>query len=120
MRRPGLEVGPRAGRPALLPACGDGVYTEMGANYPLPLTVQESPGRVRLCLGSLAHGDGSTLQDAADDLVQRLLAYVMAFRTTGFRPSPELAPPDLATMDFLYQLGEIAAGGGDIRGRLFD
>jgi hypothetical protein len=29
------------------------------------------------------------------------------------------APPDLAAMDLLYQLGEIAATGGDIRGRLF-
>jgi hypothetical protein len=44
----------------------------------------------------------------------------MAFRATGFRPSLELAPPDLATMDFLYELGEIAAAGGDIRSRLFD
>jgi hypothetical protein len=89
------------------------------ADCPLPLTVQESPGQVRLCLGSLAHGDGPTLQDAADDLVQRLLSYVMAFRASGFRPSLELAPPDLAAMDFLYQLGEIAAAGGDIRSRLF-
>jgi hypothetical protein len=85
----------------------------------LPLTVQESSGRVRLCVGSLAHGDGSTLQDAADDLVQRLLTYVMAIRATGLRPSPELAPPDLAAMDFLYQLSAIAAAGGDIRSRLF-
>jgi hypothetical protein len=91
----------------------------MVANCPLPLTVQESSGRVRLCLGGLAHGDGSTLQDAADDLVQRLLAYVMAFRATGFRPSLELAPPDLATMDFFYELGDIAAAGGDIRSRLY-
>ena len=60
----------------------------------------------------------TTLQDAADDLVQRLLTYAMAFRASGFRPL-ELAPPDLATMDFLYQLGEIAAAGGDIRSRLF-
>jgi hypothetical protein len=85
----------------------------------LPLTVQESSGRVRLCLGSVAHGDGPTLQDAADDLVQRLLTYVMAIRASGIRPSPELAPPDLATMDFLYELGEIAAAGSDIRSRLF-
>ena len=28
-------------------------------------------------------------------------------------------PPDLAAMDLLYQLGELAATGGDIRGRLF-
>ena len=89
------------------------------ADCPLPLTVQESPGRVRLCLGSLAHGDGPTLQDAADDLVQRLLSYAMAFRASGLRPPLELAPPDLATMDFLYQLGEIAAAGGDIRSRPF-
>jgi hypothetical protein len=89
------------------------------ADCPLPLTVQESPGRVRLCLGSLAHGDGPSLQDAADDLVQRLLTYAMAFRTSGMRPPLELGPPDLATMDFLYQLGEIAAAGGDIRSQLF-
>ena len=86
---------------------------------PLPLTVNESPGRVRLRLGSLAYGEGPTLQDAADDLVQRLLTYVMAFRATGIQPSRELAPPDLATMDFLYELGELAAAGGDIRSRLF-
>jgi hypothetical protein len=30
-----------------------------------------------------------------------------------------LIPPDLAAMDFLYQLGEIAAAGDDIRSRLF-
>ncbi|HYN19251.1 MAG TPA: hypothetical protein VEY96_14345 [Actinomycetes bacterium] len=53
-------------------------------------------------------------------MVQRLLTYVLAFRASGIRPSPELAPLDLATMDFLYQLGEIAAAGGDIRSRLFD
>ena len=86
---------------------------------PLPLTVNESPGRVRLRLGSLAYGEGPTLQDAADDLVQRLLTYVMSFRATGIQPSRELAPPDLATMDFLYELGELAAAGGDIRSRLF-
>ena len=94
-------------------------YTTGVADCSLPLTVQEAPGRVRLCLGTLAHGDGPTLQDAADDLVQHLLTYAMAFRASGVRPSLELAPPDLATMDFLYQLGEIAAAGGDIRGRVF-
>ena len=94
-------------------------YTAVVADCSLPLTVQESPGRVRLCLGGLAHGDGSTLQDAADDLVQRLLSYAMAFRASGFRPSLEMAPPDLATMDFLYRLGEIAATGGDIRSHVW-
>jgi hypothetical protein len=87
------------------------------ADSSLPLTVQEASGRVRLCLGGLAH-DGPTLQDAADDLVQRLLSYVMTFRASGFRARVELGPPDLAAIDFLYELGETAAG-GDIRSRLF-
>jgi hypothetical protein len=89
------------------------------ATCPLPLTVQELPGRVRLCLGDLARGDGLTLQDAADDLVQHLLVYAMAFRASGLQCSPELGSPDLVTMDFLYELGEIAAAGGDIRSHLF-
>lgn len=89
------------------------------APCPLPLTVREFPGGVHLCLGNLARGDGLTLQDAADDLVQRLLVYAMAFRSSGLRLSAELGAPDLATMDFLYELGEIAAAGGDIRSRLF-
>jgi hypothetical protein len=61
----------------------------------------------------------TTLQGAADDLVQRLLSYAMALRASGFRPPAELGPPDLAAIDFLYELGEMAAAGGDIRGRLF-
>jgi hypothetical protein len=43
----------------------------------------------------------------------------MAFRASGFRPSRELGPPDLAAMDLLYEVGEIAAAGGDVRSRLF-
>ena len=84
-----------------------------------PLTVHELPGRVRLCLGALTHGTGPTLQDAADDLVQRLLGYAMAIRASGLPASSELGPPDLAAVGFLYELGEIAAAGGDIRQRLF-
>ena len=84
-----------------------------------PLTVQELPGRVRLCLGTLTHGTGPTLQDAADDLVQRLLSYAITLRTSGLRTSTELGPPDLAALGFLHELGEIAATGGDIRQRLF-
>ena len=83
-----------------------------------PLTVSEIDGRVRLHLGGLARGEGMTLQEAADDLVQALLRVVTAFRSSGFRAAPEFAP-DFETMDFLYELGEIAAAGGDIRSRVF-
>jgi len=84
-----------------------------------PLTVQELPGQVRLWLGTLAHGTGPTLQEAADDLVQRLLGYATTLRTRGLQGSGELGPPDLAAVSFLYELGEIAATGGDVRERLF-
>jgi len=84
-----------------------------------PLTVHELSGRVRLRLGTLTHGTGPTLQDAADDLVQRLLGYAMAIRASGLPASSKLGPPDLAAVGFLYELGEIAAAGGDIRQRLF-
>ena len=43
----------------------------------------------------------------------------MALRATGMQTARELGPLDLSAIDFLYQLGEIAAAGGDIRTRLF-
>lgn len=82
------------------------------------LTLTESGGLVRLQLGGVARGEGASLQDAADDLIRRLLALVIAFRSSGFKTSCELQP-DLETMGFLYELGEIAAAGGDIRARVF-
>jgi hypothetical protein len=82
------------------------------------LNVSEVEGRVRLNLGCLAQGEGASLQEAADDLICSILRLVMAFRSTGFRASGEFQP-ELETMSFLYELGEIAAAGGDIRSRVF-
>ena len=82
------------------------------------LTLTEHGGRVRLKLGGFAQGEGSSLQEAADDLVGSILRLVMAFRSSGFRACAE-ARPDLETMNFLYELGEIEAAGGDIRSRVF-
>ena len=63
-------------------------------------------------------GEGPSLQDAGDDLIRRLLELVLAFRSSGFRAPGELGP-DFETMEFLYELGEIAAAGGDVRSRVF-
>jgi hypothetical protein len=82
------------------------------------LTISETGGRVRLALGGLAHGEGSSLQEAADDLICSILRLVMALRSSGFSVSSE-ARPDFETMNFLWELGEIAAAGGDIRVRVF-
>ena len=84
------------------------------------LQVRQVSGRVRLLLGAVAYGEGATLQEAADDLVARVLVLVMAFRSSGIGPvSSDIPPPDLAMLDFLDELGEIAAADGDIRKRLF-
>jgi hypothetical protein len=85
-----------------------------------PLRIHETSGHCRLWLGSYIFGDGNTLQDAADALVARLLSLAMGFRSSGgMRISPELGPPDLGWFEFIYELGEIAAAGGDIRNRVF-
>ena len=82
------------------------------------LVVREHAAGVRLHLGSVAHGDGPSLQDAADDLVRRALAIGRALRTSGFAVSTEL-PCDMAALSLLAELDEIAAAGGDVRSRLF-
>ena len=88
------------------------------SSHPLALSVRERAGGVRLHLGSLAHGDGPTLQEAANDLVRRVLVIGRAFRTSGFSVPREVAH-DVAALSFLYELDEIAAAGGDVRTRLF-
>jgi hypothetical protein len=43
-----------------------------------------------------------------------------AFRSGGIGPaSSEAPPPDPAVLSYLYELGDIAAAGGNIRERLF-
>ncbi len=89
----------------------------MSSNRP-GLVVRERKGGVRLHLGSLTHGDGPSLQEAADDLVRRVLVLASAFRTSGISIAPEFAA-DVAALSLIYELDEIAAAGGDVRARLF-
>ncbi len=89
----------------------------MSSNRP-GLVVRERKGGVRLHLGSLTHGDGPSLQEAADDLVRRVLVLASAFRTSGISIAPEFAA-DVAALSLIYELDEIAAVGGDVRARLF-
>jgi hypothetical protein len=83
-----------------------------------PLQVRGHGPDCRLTLGGFVYGEGKTLQDAADDLVHRLLNLAMCTRTGGMSVSREVVP-DLRLIEFLWELGEIAARGGDIRPRLF-
>jgi hypothetical protein len=83
------------------------------------LSVTERDGAIRIHLGGLAHGDGASLQEAADDLLRRVLVYTAAIRQSGFSVSGEVVP-DLEGMAFLYEFGELAETGGDVRAALFD
>ena len=84
------------------------------------LSVREIGGRCRLSLGGHVQGEGTTLQEAADDLVRQLLALAMSLRSgAGFRFSPEV-PVDFRWFELLYELGAIAARGEDIRERVFE
>ncbi len=85
------------------------------------LSVRDVAGRCRLSLEGNVHGEGSTLQEAADDLVRRLLELALSLRSgAGFRVSPEGPSIDLRWFEFLYELGAIAARGEDIRRRIFE
>jgi len=86
---------------------------------PPPLRISELGGRVRLGLDGFGHVDGETLQEAADELVARLLSIAMAIRSGGIGPLCSECCPDLAVVDFVWKLGEIAAAGGDPRELLF-
>lgn len=73
------------------------------------LHVHEQVGRCRLVLAGVAHGDGPTLQEAADDLVARLLNVVLYVRATGPAYAPDLGPLDSKTVEFLWELSQEAA-----------
>ena len=91
---------------------------ELMPEYRPSLRVSKVGGRVRLSLVGFSHAEGATLQEAADELVRRMLLIAMAFRTDGIGKT-YACRPDPDALQFIWELGEIAARGDDIRGRLF-
>jgi hypothetical protein len=83
------------------------------------LRVDEIAGRVRLNLGCFFSAEGLTLQEAADELVWKILVTLMAFRSRGVSGLGVVCRPDMGLVSFLSELESIAAAGGDIRERLF-
>jgi hypothetical protein len=96
------------------------VFSTVVSSFTPSLEVRQVAGRVRLLIGGLGCcGHGATLQEAADDLIRQLLVVALAFRSSTIGPFSSEAMPDLGMLEFLYELGEIAASGGDIRARVF-
>jgi hypothetical protein len=83
------------------------------------LRVHETGAGCRLTLVGVTYGNGETLQDAADDLVTRLLNLTLGVRSSGFRLPSDAGRPDPRVLELLWDLGEMAAHGQDIRERIF-
>jgi hypothetical protein len=84
-----------------------------------PLRLDATGDGCRLVLVGVSHGNGRTMQEAADDLISRLLRLAMAARASGLRSPGELGAPDHRLFEFVWELGERAARGEDIRERVF-
>jgi hypothetical protein len=82
------------------------------------LRVEEVGGRVRLTLDGVVSAEGPTLQEAADELVWKVLVAVMEFRSRGVSGLGTVCRPRAELVSLLWELTEIVAGGGDIRERL--
>jgi hypothetical protein len=102
-------------------ACGAASRTAgMPEQWSPRLELHEDADRCRLSLAGHASGHGHSLQEAADDLIARLLGLALAVRTSGLAIARDAAPPDRDWLDYVWQLGELAARGEDIRERVFD
>jgi hypothetical protein len=65
-------------------------------------------------------GDGTTLQEAGDDLIERLQTVALQARSgAGVRWSRAAGPVDLRWFAFLHELGDLAERGLDLRPRVF-
>jgi hypothetical protein len=83
------------------------------------LHLHEVAGRCRLSLAGITYGNGRTLQEAADDLVLRLLNIALCMRSSGFGFGSELRAMDREVLDFIWQVGERSARGEDVRELIF-
>ena len=90
----------------------------MGSWAPL-LSLHETGRGCRLSLAGLGHGHGDTLQEAADELVSRVLDAALAVRAGGLTSTSGLVP-DLRSVEFLHRVAEVAAQGGDLRRLVLD
>jgi cytosine/adenosine deaminase-related metal-dependent hydrolase len=70
-------------------------------------------------LDGFGYVGGATLQEAADELVRRMLVVAMAFRASGVGSAYSECRADPGALDLISKLGDVAAAGGDIRDYLF-
>lgn len=82
------------------------------------LQLHEHGGQCRLHLVGVTYGNGHTLQEASNDLVARVFDLAVGVHSGRFRLTTGLGRPDPQVLSFLWETGEIASRGGDIRPRV--
>ena len=112
-------LGSSGGKDARLSKVGvrapqSGYLAGMGSWAPA-LTLRERDGRCRLALCGLAHGEGVTPQEAADDLIARLVAIAQAACFGGIAFSSALQPPDRDVMAFLREVAGMSGEREELR-----
>ena len=83
------------------------------------LRLQSLGEACRLSLVGVTYGNGATLQEAGNDLLTRLFDLGLAVREGRMRYSSDSGRPDQRVMDYLWEIGDLAARGGDLRDRVF-
>jgi hypothetical protein len=84
-----------------------------------PLQLDARSDRCHLTLEGVTYGTGETLQEAGNDLLVRLHDLALGLRRGDHRAAAGALRTDPRVYGFLWELGEIAAQGGDLRERVF-
>jgi hypothetical protein len=84
-----------------------------------PLQLDARSDRCRLTLEGVTYGNGETLQEAGNDLLVRLHDLALGLRRGDSSSGTGATRMDPKVYGFLWELGEIAVRGGDLRERVF-
>ncbi len=91
----------------------------MTSTWTPELRLQSLGDQCRLSLVGVTYGNGATLQEAGNDLLTRLFDLGLAVRGGSLRFGSESGRADPRVMDFLWEIGDLATRGGNLRDRVF-
>lgn len=90
----------------------------MSSGWTPELRLRSEAGRCYLSLVGVTDGSGATLQEAGNDLMARLFDLALGLRRHGLRFTSGAGRPDPLVLSFLWEIGELATAGEDIRRRV--
>ena len=91
----------------------------MAQRWTPPLQLHPRTDRCELSLVGVATAHGATLQEATNNLLVRVHDVSVAVRRCGISRTGAFGS-DPQVIEFLWEIGDIVARGGDIRTRILD